>query len=782
MPDSFSCRRALGVNRKNILFLLSFALLFLLGLYFRTSGLFRGLGELGFVFHPDESKQIMALYNFLNGDYVRYYGSLFYDGYPYGLNHLDEYLLRPLLFFLNPDAPEYHSLYYHARLLRLAYSLAIMFLAYQLVYRLTHSRTSALQALLLIAIAPLPITVTHFATGDIGVDLFTALCFLFLLFYIDKRQKIFWLLCCGITIGAAFSAKYNGVLIGMVPAMVLFGQFLQEKQIRPLFKNCCILGAGSLIGILIFTPNILLDCKTTLVNIAANFKFIKNYNVPPEILAKSWFEKAYLGLQNNSLYIISSLGYTAFLSCLAGLIVSMAAYISCRRRSPRSSECHRNLYMVALALFPVLSLIIAMSGKYVVQPFHFSYLQLPMILVSCVLLSKLFSSSNILLKGSGLLLVLLLIFEFGRVSWEENFFWRNEDNVYHAENLPASIFDREAFFSHPSDTIRSLFLEAPGNSIFRNHRVTAKGPDAHFWNTIALAPLPQVANPIGKNWIFLNGPTFPRNERMLIIQGEGHGKTIKRNLVLPAGQTIAGLGIQSGSYATEVLIVIGDDRISTKLEAHQQKIVEVEPRTWRVSGEGDKEIHIIPLTISVPHNTLWVTILTSEEEKQLYTLFGGGQSGVVTVPKSISEDLKVHYFEALSRIQYLEHTLSWRVTPGKEIPMWEVALPAGRYTLTFEVDGLVDESEVALVFEDARGETYRGKQQSFIIKKGIQRLEYSFSKAFAPYQTRLVIQGKKGRCQMLLFKVTPDYHKLSDDFDIWRAQGRQPDWISRFGK
>lgn len=86
-------------NKKQFLFVSLCSLIFLLALYLRISGIFRGLGEQGSLFHPDEAKQILALFNFLNGDYVRYYGSLFYDGYPYGLNHLDEYLLRPFLFF-----------------------------------------------------------------------------------------------------------------------------------------------------------------------------------------------------------------------------------------------------------------------------------------------------------------------------------------------------------------------------------------------------------------------------------------------------------------------------------------------------------------------------------------------------------------------------------------------------------------------------------------------------------------------------------------------------------
>ncbi len=176
-------------SKNTVFFTLLAILLFVVAFYFRTSGLFRGLGAQGYIFHPDEAKQILALFNFLNGEYVRYYGSLFYDGYPYGLNHLDEYLLRPLLFFFGPDRPDQHALYTCARFLRVVYGMVIMGIGYRLVYRLVHDKTSVLLALLLLALSPLAITVTHFATGDIGVDLFTALCLLFLLFYLDKKQK-----------------------------------------------------------------------------------------------------------------------------------------------------------------------------------------------------------------------------------------------------------------------------------------------------------------------------------------------------------------------------------------------------------------------------------------------------------------------------------------------------------------------------------------------------------------------------------------------------------------
>ena len=777
-------RQSVSLKRKKIFFISAWVLLFLLALYLRMSGLFRDIGAHITIVHPDEPKQIYALFNFLNNNYVHYYGSRFYDGYPYGLNHLDEYLLRPLLFFFDAKIPSHHPLYYFSRLLRVAYGMVIMAITYKLAYSFVQNKKVALVAMFLLAIAPLSITVSHFATGDIGVDLFTALCLLFLLFYIDKDQKITWLFASGVAVGAAFSAKYNGLLIGMVPGMVLFFELLQDKHIRVFVNKCCVLISGLIIGIFLFTPNLLLDFDTTLANMIVNFDFIKNYNVPTEILQKSMIERAILGLKKNSLYIISSLGWVACLSSIIGLFIAGRRYLSCLH-SHQKTDCSRNILILSMALFPLLSLLIALSGKYVVQPFHFSYLQLPVIVVSIFLFSVLYTSRSLLVRGSSLLLTILMAFEFGSISWKENFFWRLEDNLFYEQIFSSSIFSSEALKTEHRDNIRSLYLEPMGISVFKNLKHHAKGPDSHLWNSIQVAPLPQIPNTLGTNWIFLNGPTFPRNERMLFINGQAQGTTLKRHLVLPAGESIPSLGIRSGSYATEVFINFGAATMTVNLEAHQQKTVLLEPKTWKVSaGETtNKEVRIIPLEISVPHNDIWVTLLTTQKEKELFTLFGGGEDASPSAPAKIAEELEEQYWRALSHIQYMEVSPSRRVKAGeKGVPIWEIVLPAGSYKLTGEIEGFEAESVIAIELEDARGGLYRQQMQTFKIKKGLQKIEYNFTKPFVPYQGRLIISGINGDCLVQTFKLFPDYQKISADFDMWRNSGVKPEWISRFGK
>lgn len=171
---------------KKILFFALLLSLFLLAFVLRTGGLFRGL-EADYIYHPDEPKQVVALNNFLNDTYVWYVGNPFYDGYPYGLNHIDEWLLRPVFSMVEmfhnhiiPDTeyqkPSIHSLYYWARSLRVLYGLIALLLTYFIAKRLFQSRSGRLLSVLFLALSPISIVVAHFASGDIGSDLFSGQC------------------------------------------------------------------------------------------------------------------------------------------------------------------------------------------------------------------------------------------------------------------------------------------------------------------------------------------------------------------------------------------------------------------------------------------------------------------------------------------------------------------------------------------------------------------------------------------------------------------------------
>ncbi|MDE0840109.1 MAG: hypothetical protein OSB41_13800, partial [Kiritimatiellae bacterium] len=82
--DNSNSRRIDQRGAHRGLMIAALCVLTLLTLYLRSAGLFRGL-EREFVFHPDASKQFLALNNFLNGIDRWPVGNVTYYGYPYGL-------------------------------------------------------------------------------------------------------------------------------------------------------------------------------------------------------------------------------------------------------------------------------------------------------------------------------------------------------------------------------------------------------------------------------------------------------------------------------------------------------------------------------------------------------------------------------------------------------------------------------------------------------------------------------------------------------------------------
>jgi len=274
---------------------------------------------------------------------------------------------------------------------------------------------------------------------------------------------------------------------------------------------------------------------------------------------------------------------------------------------------------------------------------------------------------------------------------------------------------------------------------------------------------------------------------MFRIRGGSKGITIKRYVVVPAGSMIPFFGIRCGSYATDAVVTFGDSTSTIQLDAHQQKIVELKPHNWTTNTvqQLDKQkVQIIPLTISLPHDDVWLSILATQKERDVFTLFGGGIEGKsLHAPlKEIPAKQEKQYFDALSHLRYLETSPSRKIKAGERIAMWELPLPAGHYKLTCEVEGLADSSIIELELVDAKGKGLHLPKQRFQIKEGLQRIEYLFSKPFAPYQSHLVVSSRAGNCTMISFKLTPDYHEIANDLELWRRTGIKPKWVARFSE
>ena len=485
----------------------------------RSAGLFHGL-ESGSSFHPDTTKQVQAVQNFLNGTYVWTTGSLAYDGYAYGLNHLDEWIIRVvrppltgLRHALDPtfdvSSPTRAELFLWCRVLRLLYGGIAAGLLYSAAARLGFSLATRSLVLLLFAAAPLASTVTHFASGDIGIDLFVALALWFFTFlYRDKAPLAYWGM--GFAVGSAFACKYNGFLANALPLACLL---LISSPLRQRLKLLGLLLAGNVLGFLWLTPQFFQLPKRTLELIGLNFGYIATYGAPEGFYDLPLFTRVWSSLQQNIPLTAHALGWWLIALCL----VALAFF------TRRVLTGYRDLSVLdaggfSLLAFAFAALLISLAGKPAVQPFHFSYLLLPLLLG--------FGSFLHQLPPGGprriLTFFALIAVGIGLVQQQrESFFWMRQDMRdlalrAHQELLKPTRHDG------PSEKTEIAFfkVEEANDAVFRNIPQRVKAPQAQAWDRNPAPSFPQIHWPLSQDWIFPETGMFPRESRSIWLRPE----------------------------------------------------------------------------------------------------------------------------------------------------------------------------------------------------------------------------------------------------------------------
>ncbi len=773
-----------------------------LGLYLRTSGLYRGLGD-GYAYHPDEPKQILALSNFLRGRYVWYTGSHFYDGYPYGLNHVDEWIMRPILLARvnvsrhmhdegrdRPDViPDKASLYHWARGLRVMYGMVCLILAYFISKKLLFSRAESLCVVFLLCVAPLSVGVAHFASGDIGVDLFTCLTMLFLCFYADKPRPglIFF---AGLCTGAAFACKYNGALGGIVVAVYVIGSVIRDRAIRRFLISGIMAVTGFVAGAIILTPALLINWHRSWHDIRDNFKFIKDYGASQSFLAKPLFERICVSMGKNVPRIIDGMGW--FITILALLAVIIVGIQLFRKRDERKVSLADNgnvLLRWSVFVYPFLALLISLTGKPVVHPFHFSYLQLPLILGGVYSIFWLRDRLRPAARTIALVLLSCVIFEFCIRVEREHFFWKLEDNLHFADKMRSEIFfdDHEPDGGMGEGIVKTIFLEPENPVIFRNRRKHVVVQNADFWNCIGIAPVPGIPYPVEHDWIFMNGPVFPRNDRMFHA---GADTMVSKYIVFhsePAGITV---GVRSGAWPVSVKISVGGVRNEMELTPNSQKIIDVPVKKWRYVSAGksfDKDVFIVPIEVNAGGGDLWVTVMKDRREIEMFGLFGG--DGSTGVPSSVDWISEKDMVENIGRARFIESEVGRIVMlnardPGNSGALLlfdDTVLACGAYVLECDVIGLSDRAEIILEEMGVTGfEDGSDKSVECVITRGLQTVRVPFAKTFAPYEFRIRLICLAGTISLQSWRLTPDTARMLADFKAWKADGRKPLWLNRF--
>lgn len=764
------------------------ALAFLL----RLNGLFRGL-LYDYSFHPDVPKQITALGNFLQGHYVWYVGSLFYDGYPLGLNHLDEYLMRGLLAIrqavstlISPEAqplilPEKIELYYWTHCLRVFYSFCCLGLLYHLIYSLWQNRRTTLAALLLAAISPLAIVVAHSATGDIGVDLFTLATLVCLSLYVHKSHKI-WLFWAGVATGLAFSCKYQGALTAIAIGLVILLEWASNRRTWKAVMGLCIAFTGGFLGVLAGTPAMFINWGRTWKYLWANLEFIRNYDVTPEFLAQPAGVKILQCLTTNTPLIISALGWILSLLALMGLCLSFRRFRQVLRTKDKTpADLSQSILLLSFLAFPFLALFISIIGKPEVQPFHFSYLQPVIIFGAAYTLHTLWHHSARLMRGLAAFLFIAALAESAYVTEREAFFWGKADNLHWAEHMPDTLFKPSYFPTNTLGVVKTIHLEPNGIAAFRNKALTVMAHDADFWNRLHIAPIPNVPLSMDVDWLFPNGPVFPRNDRYFRVSRDVKAS---RQVILYSTPGTMKFGLRSGSLPVQFTLAYGGECRMITMPPHSQETITLRPANWRHSA-GKPTIpdgcFLVPLEVMACGGNAWVTLLADEREERVFNFYGGliQESGHIT-----SQDTPtLEQCEVLENLRYLDGTeyadLPSRNKQGFRFPQGGLALPCGPYVLESIIECQTPTAEIALKLDDAfRCNELTPWTTNLQLVTGYHVVTSRFSKAFAPCEVQFELKALSGRCRIEKWSLRPDIAQIRQDLQNYALGGTRPTWLS----
>jgi len=759
------------------------------GAWLRGTGLFRGLGG-AYVSHPDEPKQVRALQKYLQGDYVWYTGSWYYDGYPYGLNHVDEWILRPVLALTGAAAgaltssrasgvvPDLATLYYWTRALRLLYGLTVIALTFAAARHLTRSTVWAFLAAALVALAPVSVSVSHYATGDVGVDLFGTAALLCLLLH-AARPSVVPVMGAGLATGLAFSCKYHGALFGAAPAAYALCLAIRERRVMTFFEHGVAAGVGLLAGVLLGTPAFLVNPERTAKDIAVNFENIRRYCVSDELLALPVHEQALYGLRTNTLPVLGALGFTLVALAAAGLIASARRL----RAQPEQNAGtrRRDAAAFAICLFPFLFLLVSLTGKLRVQPFHFSAL-VPALALAAATLG---ASPARAVRAAALAAVCGALALSAGKAHNEHFYWRRPDNHLYVRTALDALFTVPP--TGPPASVRDIYVEHSAVPVFRNRHREVPAPGGTFWNRLRAAPGPALPYPVDTHWIFMNGPAFPVNDRVFAIPAD---RSIVRHLVFRGRPDAVQLVLRSGSYPCRARVALGGDRRVERLDPNEQRVVTLTPRRMRRTRPDHAGcVHaLVRLDVRTAVGALRVAVPANDREAAFARVHGGAceapppptPDGIATseIPARLHTARFAGGIPSPPLLLDAGHPRARCVAVSAE-PLW---LPAGIYEAEVVIEALEDGATVTPLLADAHhARLHRLEGATAELASGVQTVTARFTKPLAPAHCRLMLRCERGRGRVVRWSLRPDYAAMFEDIRRIRAGKPPPPWCSRFG-
>ena len=246
-----------------------------LGGLLRVWGLSQGIEDNAL--HPDAPKQLAAIRNYLNGNYLfdlDYYGNRFISGYPYFGMHIIEMALR-VVSLTGYDTFSNTDIIIAYRWLNVAYSCLMMALVYKIGALLGYKRAGLLAAVLL-ASSTTQNHMCKYLGADIAMSFF-ALLAVYVATIILKWERNRYYLVFGAMTGLSAACKYNGVLIFFVLGFVFL---TLHPRVSDFLRNAPRLIMSVLVSMLVFVfanANILSSPVTAMKAIHASMTLTSNY-------------------------------------------------------------------------------------------------------------------------------------------------------------------------------------------------------------------------------------------------------------------------------------------------------------------------------------------------------------------------------------------------------------------------------------------------------------------------------------------------------------------------
>ena len=759
-------------------------------IHLRTAGLFRDLDE-QVDCNPDVPKQMRMLWCYLNDDHsARWGGNPFYDGYPYGLNRVDEGIIRvvrPVCLAIRQhlclgaeatDSPSSAQLYYWARCLRVLYGMALIIAAYFAAKALQFPWWARMLTCLMLAVAPLSITVSHMASGDIGPDIFSAAVLLCMGLYAGTERSKMLLVLTGIMLAFSFASKYQGLLVAWVPLSYLLlsdGPF--KRKYSHLLGHCFLLILSFVLGVVVANPLFLVAPTQTWREMIANIAFIKNYHVSSEFLAKPLLSRAFDVLHYNVPLVFGALGWSVVILAAVGLAACSATAL--RKKSDLRED---RILMLSLAVFsfPFVAIIVSLVDKPVVQPFHFSYLQLPLCLSMVYGLSVICRSTIRFKRTLSVCLALIALVELGNGALYDGFFWKHEDTKTISDVMSQDFVYSNCGSRKNRDVIRTLELESGNVAVFRNRPQDVSLQDGSFWNAVHIAPVPTVPFPKNYYWIFAHGPVLPRNDRMFVVRGNS---SVEKGVVTYEEPSDLRIGVRSGFLPAEITLQSGRHKQELRLTPDTQQVVNLGAPSYRlVMGRPllSHNIYISPIKLTVSCGDVWVTLLPNEREEANFLMFGGTDfpSPSFNVPPEYSIDEIVRQVQ---QARYLEGCFAGQsIAAGDSCEIFRCALPAGAYLIECDVEPRSPNTQVRIVLKDLfefelfalSGDT----TNTFPVTEHTV-IKTRMEKTFAPYQFTVNLACETGSCMPGQWRIRPDTETIVNDLASYTNSNSRPRWL-----